>query len=566
MRLRLGERGRAAPTSAVATPDGSAAEPAIDGAATAAHSGQVGDRWLRILVFVAGICSLSLEVCTPRLIGPYFGTSLLVWANVIGFFLLYLALGYWLGGRVADRYPSPRLLCALTYAAALWTGLLPWISRPVLDWSVGAFDSVDAVAFYGSMVAVLLLFAVPITLLGFVAPFAIRLSVRRLGSAGRSSGSLYALSTAGSILGAFLPVLVLIPDLGVRRTLLVTSVALVGASLWGLDVPLWLPGALSARIGARVRARWAAAVPGVILLVPLLLPNVAPLGPLKQVRGLIYYQESLYNYIQVVKEPDGTIELVLNEGHAIHSVYNPNQILTGWYWDYFLSAPYFNAGFQPQQVKRVAVIGLAAGTIARQFTAVYPGVQIDGVEIDPAIVDVGRRYFDMTEPNLHVYVADGRTFMRKTQQTYDVVAIDAFQQPYIPFQLTTREFFEEIRAHLSPHGVVSLNTGHTKTDRRLVQAFVNTLSQVFPSVYTFDVPGTFNTEVMATLQPTSLATYQTQLSNVSGDPIMEQVASEAGPVATVGRPERGGIVFSDDQAPIEQITDQLLLSYIQQGR
>ena len=190
MRLRLGERGRAEPAPAIVVSDGGAEEPTVDGAATAARSGPAGDRWLRLLVFVAGICSLSLEVCTPRLIGPYFGTSLLVWANVIGFFLLYLALGYWLGGRVADRYPSPRLLCALTYAAALWTGLLPWISRPVLDWSVGAFDSVDAVAFYGSMVAVLLLFAVPITLLGFVAPFAIRLSVRRLGSAGRSSGSL----------------------------------------------------------------------------------------------------------------------------------------------------------------------------------------------------------------------------------------------------------------------------------------------------------------------------------------------------------------------------------------
>jgi spermidine synthase len=110
----------------------------------------------------------------------------------------------------------------------------------------------------------------------------------------------------------------------------------------------------------------------------------------------------------------------------------------------------------------------------------------------------------MTEPNLHVYTEDGRTFIDTTHNTYDVVAVDAFDQPYIPFQLTTREFFSEIRSHLSPTGVVTLNTGHTNNDYRLVQAFVNTMSQVFPSVYVFNVPGTINTEIMATMQPTSI--------------------------------------------------------------
>ena len=504
---------------------------------------------LLALVFIAGMTSMALEMCASRLLAPYYGTSLFVWANLIGLVLIYLSVGYFFGGRLADRYPSRRLLCAITATAALATGLIPFISRPVLDWSVSGLDTANASVFYGSLLAVLALFSVPVTLLGFVSPFAVRLSVRAVGSAGSKAGGLYALSTAGSIIGTFLPVLLLIPAWGVRRTLIAVCVALLAASLWGLDL------------------RWRAAVslPGAILLVPLLLPQLAPLGPLKTIPGMIYSQESFYNYIQVVRDPDGTMELVLNEGHAVHSVYNPNQILTGYYWDYFLAAPYFNSGGSIHSVQRVGIIGLAGGTIAREYTAADPGVQIDGVELDPAIVRVGQKYFGMTEANLHTHIGDGRAYLRATHNRYDVIAIDAFQQPYIPFQLTTKEFFQEIRAHLSPTGVVCLNTGHTRNDFRLAQAFVNTLSAVFPSVYVFNVPGTFNTEVMATMRPTSLATFQDNLRSAPQGSLMSAVADEALPVVSVGHAQAHGIVFTDDRAPIEQLTDQLILNYLQQG-
>lgn len=559
--MRLSPGARAARTAGTDIPvseldeDGAGGErataaPGKHGATGTAITSRGLARWqLLTLVFVSGMSSMALEMCASRLLAPYFGTSLFVWANLIGLILIYLSAGYFVGGRLADRFPSQRLLCTLTTIAALWIGLIPFVSRPVLDWSTSGLDTENASVFYGSLLAVILLFSVPVTLLGVVSPFAIRLSVDRVGSAGRSAGGLYALSTAGSIVGTFLPVLLLIQNWGVRRTLLAVCVTLLAASLWGM----------------RPRWRLLASVPGAIVLVPLLLPQLAPLGPLKPQPGLIYDQESFYNYIQVVREKDGTMELVLNEGHAIHSVYNPNTLLTGWYWDYFLAAPYFNPGPVPRQVKRVAIIGLAGGTIARQYTAVYPGVQVDGVELDPAIVQVGRKYFGMTEPNLHVTVGDGRVFMRITHQTYDVVAIDAFQQPYIPFQLTTQEFFQEIRAHLSPTGVLCLNTGHTSHDYRLVQAFVNTLATVFPSVYVFNVPNTFNTEIMATMAPTSLATFRTNLGQLVNDPVMGTVANEVVPVAQAARAQPGGIVFTDDQAPVEELTDQLLLNYIQQG-
>ena len=496
---------------------------------------------LVVLVFISGMTSLALEMCASRLLGAFFGTSLFIWANLIGLILIYLTVGYFLGGRIADRHPSPQLLCMITAAAALSISLLPFISQSILTWSITAIEQVSVSVFVSSLLGTILLFAVPVTLLGLVSPFAIRLVTKEVKQSGRVSGSLYALSTLGSILGAFLPVLWLIPTFGVRRTLLIFGVLLFAASLWGL------------------RWRWRPAFLLVLVAVSL------PLGPLKDIPGLIYAQESLYNYIQVVQLPDGTRELMLNEGDAIHSVYYPNsnQVLTGWYWDYFLSAPYFNPGFKPQQLHRVGIIGLAAGTIAHEFTAVYGPVPIDGVEIDPSIISVGRKYFNMNEPNLHVYVQDGRTFIDTTHEQYDVIAVDAYQQPYIPFQLTTREFFSAIRSHLSPTGVVVLNTGHTAHDYRLVQAFVNTMSTVFASVYTFNVPGTINTEVMATVQPTSINTFRHNMEQFVPSSVMGQVANEVLPVVTQAH-SNGGLVFTDDRAPIEQITDQLLINYLTQ--
>ena len=496
--------------------------------------------FLIVLVFIGGMTSLALEMCASRLLGAYFGTSLYIWASLIGLILLYLTIGYFIGGRLADRHPSEQLLCTLTALAALSITIIPFVSQSVLNWSITGIAEISVSIFLSSLVGTILLFAVPVTLLGLVSPFAIRLATREVGKSGQTSGSLYAISTCGSILGAFLPVLWLVPTFGVRRTLLIFGALLFAASLWGLR-PRWRPAFALA-----------------------LIPLVIPLGPLKYIPNLIYEKESLYNYIQVTQAPDGTRELILNEGQAIHSIYypNPNTVLTGQYWDYFLSAPYFNAGFTPQQLHRVGIIGLAGGTIAHQFTQVYGPVPIDGVEIDPAIVDVGRKYFNMNEPNLHVYIQDGRTFIETTHAQYDLVAIDAFQQPYIPFQLTTREFFTAIRSHLSSTGVVAINTGHTAHDFRLVQAFINTMSQVFPSVYVFNVPGTFNSEVMATVQRTSIDTFRSNMAQFSSTTTMGQVADEVLPTVTQGH-SNGGIVFTDDQAPIEQITDQLLLNYIQ---
>src|SRR5438093_5869034 len=203
--------------------------------AVAQTAGRNMQGWLLILlVFVAGASSLAVELSASRLLAPYFGTSLFVWANLIGLILLYLTIGYYLGGRLADRYPRPAVLYVLTTTAAFLIGLIPFISRPILYWSLSAFATYSVSVFYGSLVSVILLFAIPMILLGCVSPFAIRLSVERVGKSGRTAGQLYAISTAGSILGTFLPVLWLIPTIGTRMTFFVFALALLLMSIIGL--------------------------------------------------------------------------------------------------------------------------------------------------------------------------------------------------------------------------------------------------------------------------------------------------------------------------------------------
>ncbi|MDQ3043864.1 MAG: fused MFS/spermidine synthase, partial [Chloroflexota bacterium] len=277
---------------------------------------------LRVLVFAGGFCGIGIELGASRLIAPYFGSSTFIWANLIGLTLLYLSIGYYLGGRVADRFPNPLILYTLTAVAALVTGLIPLMSRPILAASLSAFDRFSVGAFYGSLIAVLLLLAIPITLLGFVTPYVIRLRMSRVDHSGQTAGNIYALSTLGSIAGSFVPVLVLIPLMGTAQAFLVLSFALLVPSIIGLLL-------LRAVVPAV-----AAGLFGVALFVLTSISGSAPVRPAQ--RGVLVYEtESADNYIQVLNE-NGTYLLALNEGHAVHSIYDPKEILTRGPWDYFM--------------------------------------------------------------------------------------------------------------------------------------------------------------------------------------------------------------------------------------
>ncbi len=501
--------------------------------------------YLLFTVFISGMTTLAVELSASRLLDPFFGNSNVVWANLIGLILVYLTVGYFVGGRLADRHPRSEVLYGITGTAAVLVGLVPFVARPVLLLASRGFATYSVGLLVGSFVGVLLLFALPVTLLGFVSPFAIRLAMRDVSSAGDIAGGIYGISTLGSILGTFAPVLILIPNIGTRYTFLFFASLLLVVSIGGL-------------IRARSRVVWVFVV---LLLVLLTLGVLSRQTIIKPAAGMIFEAESAYNYVQVV-EVGGTRYLLLNEGQAVHSVYDPDSLATFGTWDYFLVAPFFNnPPHTPDQVRSLCMIGLAAGTAPRQYTAVFGPIPIDGVEIDPVIVDVGRRFFAMTEPDLAVHVEDGRYFLARTQASYDVVAVDAYRLPYIPFHLTTQEFFTEVREHLTGRGAVVVNVGRTENDYSLVEAMATTMSTVFPSVYVVDVPETFNSVVVATVQETQAGNLAANLPGIT-DPFLRSVVVQA---AANLRPVAGaGPVLTDDRAPVEQLSNLIVLRYVLQ--
>ena len=501
---------------------------------------------LALIVFIGGITSIAIETSASRLIGPYFGSSTFIWANLIGLTLLYLTLGYFLGGRLADRWPSTTLLYVITAIAGVSTAVIPFLAGPILRLSLDAFDDVDVGVFYGSLLGTLLLFAVPITALGCVSPFAVRIRTLNVQSVGNTAGSLYALSTIGSILGSVVPTFLLVPVFGTQATFMILAFALLIPSL----VVLFLSKAIRE-----------AAVVGGLAVFAAFLPIIDNGGLIRPPEtGVVLHEaETRYNYVQVLQRGDETL-LALNEGHAVHSIYDPDDLLTQGPWDYFMIGPYFNEDTQPEDVDSMLMIGLAAGTVSKQFTKAYGDIPIDGVEIDGEIAEIGREYFDMNEPNLNVIVADGRYYLTQTDKTYDVIGIDAYRQPYIPFHLTTREFFQEAKAQLTDEGVVVVNAGRTQDDFRLVEVMAATMADVFPHVYIIDVESFSNSMVIATNQESSSTeTFIENIEAIPDDSIIHSVGEASIEHGNIRRYDGDGMVFTDDLAPVELVVDQIIL-------
>jgi spermidine synthase len=507
-------------------------------------------------VFIAGLSTLAIEMAASRLLGSVYGASNLIWANVIGLILLYLAVGYFLGGRWADRSPYPRTFYRILMWAAFLCALVPLVARPVLRAAATAVAGSEAGLAIGSFVSVIVLFAVPITLLGVASPFAIRLAVPSVENSGRIVGRIYAISTLGSLVGTFLPVLLTIPLLGTTATFLLFAGLLYTIALIGLVqavgtralVYVWMP------------------------LVVIGLNALVAAGPLRAAPAgltLLYEGESAYNYIQVLEDGNGNHYLSLNEGQGVHSQYHPDVFGYGRTWDFFLTAPYFNAApVDPTSVTRIAIIGLAGGTIARQYAHVNPNVTVDGIEIDPQIIQVGFDYFgiDPTSlPQLNAIAGDGRYALKLLDGDYDVIGIDAYRPPYIPWHLTTVEYFEEIRSKLTPDGTVVINVGRTPDDRRLVDALTATMLEVFPSVHAMDVPYSFNTILVATVQPTVNGNLAANLAALSADaPALLSDTLALGMSALVATGS-GGEIFTDDRAPVETLVDSLVLNFLLGG-
>ena len=508
-------------------------------------------RYILFTVFISGMTTLAAELAAGRLIGNVFGTSNIVWATIIGLILIYLTFGYFLGGKWADANPTPAAMYRILAWGAFTLGLIPFIAGPVLRSAASAFDSLQVGILGASFVTVLILFIIPITLLGTISPFAIRLSVQDTSHAGQTSGQIYAISTLGSFIGTFLPTLVTIPAIGTKNTFLLFSMILLVVALIGL--------ARFAGSREMLRLAW--------MPVALIIIAVFSAGQvLKSSTGQIYETESAYNYIQV-QQQNGFTLLRLNEGQGVHSIYRPDTLQYNGPWDQFLVSPYFYAGRKPSDVKRVAIIGLAAGTTARQMTAVYGNIPIDGYELDPEIVEVGKKYFGMTMPNLNIIIGDGRLNLERSTQQYDIIAVDAYRPPYIPPHMTTREFFEICASKLTEDGVLTLNSASVPGDRRLINGLTTTMATVFPSIYTVDIPGSLNTMIFETKQPTTAESFVSNLASLSQDTIIHSllISTMNVTLANLKTGYEPTQVFTDDHAPIEWIVNDMVIRFILEG-
>jgi len=485
---------------------------------------------------VVGTSTLGAEIAAARLMAPFFGASTIVWANTIAVVLVALSIGYWFGGRMADRRPDLRSLCLLVLVASVLLGLVPIVAQPFLSLSVEAFDDVSLGAGFGSLLGVLALVAIPVLMLGAVSPWAIRLKLERIEDSGETAGRMYAISTVGSLLGTFLSALLLIPLVGTQRTFLVFALALAVVATLGLG------------------RRWALVPLGVAALLAL------PIGTVKAAGDgrVIHETDTEYQYARVIDHSDGDRTLELNEGQAIHSLYRRETVLTDGYWDGFLVAPF---AVRREPPRRVAMLGFAGGTVARAYARYFPQARIDGVEIDSELFDIGRRYFGLRpRPQLHEYGEDARPFLRRIDARYDVIYLDTYRQPYIPFYLSTREFFELARERLAPGGSIVVNLGHPEGSDELEKVLSATMGTALRHVARDPIEPT-NTILMASQSPITGATLRAATPGLPEDlrPLAQRSAARIAPAL------RGGAVYTDDRAPVEWLVDKSIVEYAAGG-
>lgn len=544
------------------------------------------------IVLVEGMAMMATEMSIARLVAPFFGASHAVWAVIIATVMGSIALGSRIGGRCADRWPTLGALVVLLSLAATAVAVLPFLASPVMRLSTGGIEDVAVGTVVGTFLGTMALLVVPVTLLGMVPPWVLRLAVPDVSRSGRTAGRLYALSTTGALVGTFTSVLWLIPAIGTRHTMLVFAgaLALAATVVWVRRLP-------------KVGRRSTLLAPASLVVVALLL--LAPTGlvkPLDDAR-VLDERESRYQFIQTVQDRDGRHLLQLNEGWAVHSIWDPDTVLTGGIWDHFLVVPALRRVAEGpidcshtgvscsapitesvNNTRSMLVIGSAAGTTKRAFDVLRPSTVMTSVELDPEVTAVGRKYFDLTGT---VNASDGRPFLRRSRGQWDVIHVDAYRQPYIPFYLTTREFFELAKSHLTDGGVLSINVGSTPEDQRINEAVAATMRSVFPFVARYraedynevivavDEPGVTLGELRERIRSSDLATGDSPVyldhdvqTFAPGDLPLDPAMSDErhrmqwlfedfadGMVEVDPDPDK---VMTDDRAPVEWMTDRMI--------
>lgn len=488
--------------------------------------------FIYLVVFGAGVSVLAIELAASRLLAPYFGTSIFIWGNIIGIVLIALSLGYWVGGKLADKHPRTEYLMYLLLVAGILASFIPLFFSWYLEFVISNISFLASLII-GSFLAMILLFFGPVFLLGMVSPFALRILLSTVEESGKTAGSLYAFSTIGSIAGTFLSAFWLIPFWGTKETLYLSALILLLLGAVGLKKkPLYF----------------------LLVLFPLLLYFITEDNFIKPVSGLIYEKESPYQYLQIVKR-DSQYNLLVNDGFGVQSIYDPNNILVESYYDYYSLLPFFQDTEEP---KKVLLIGLGGGTISRQYLSFFKNISIDAVELDPEVVKAAKQFFDLADQKINIHIADGRSFLAQTKSTYDLLVVDAYaQQIYIPFHLTTQEFFQETKRHLKEQGILAMNVNAVSLDSDLLYGILQTLRSVYPYTYVASLGEGFNWLVVASRDSLDAREMQKRVSI----PLLETIAEEISSQFRKIEPDNESMLFTDNKAPIEFLTEREIFDY-----
>lgn len=464
------------------------------------------------IAFLAGWAIMQIEILGGRVLAPYFGYSIYQWGALIGVVMAALAAGYALGGRVGDRPGARRFLLAALAVSAIYIALIPLIADALLP----LFRALGPA--WGAVVASVALLGVPSALLATTSPIVIKLtaSERIAGTAGR----VYAVSTVGSIAGTFFTAFLVIPEIGTRLGHYLCA-ALVAVALAALFVE------------ARQWRGAAATAAGFALLYPWP-PNLPP--------HVIYRAESVHNIIEVHDHPH-VRALYLNYTTGVQTLEVKGEVLTGEYFDLFLLGPYLQGG------RKVLMLGAAGGVAMKQIAAVFPDAQITGVDLDPAVLRVAREYFGLRDhPRIRLVADDARWFLARTQERYDVIAIDLYVTGTIPFFTATSEFFALVRERLTEKGVLVMNVLSRRRGEEHIAPFVRTLETVFPSVYAASFG---NYLLIATRQPTDYAALKARLEAEPANPNLAHVLTRVRPTFRPARAGAGIRPFTDDRNDVE---------------
>jgi spermidine synthase len=478
--------------------------------------------WL-VTATLTGAVIMGLELVSFRLYAPYFGYTIYVWGSMISVVMAALAGGYALGGWLADRSRSDGPLYLTVLASGIYQLVIVFVVRALLGalWPRGEFT--------GTVIATLVIFAPPMTALAITSPFVIRL-LARAGHVGVTAGKVYALSTVGSIAGVLLTTFFLVPRFGTQATLEILCAVSVVVGAGGLAV----------------RRRKA-----VIAFLPLGALLFAP-GP-KLSAYEVWRAESPYNLVRVIRT-GGFMWLALNQANYSHTTRKEGALWSGSYQDDFALGPLL------VRARRLLVLGMGAGGSIRATRLAAPDVQVDAVEIDPKVVEAAARFFGLrADPAwLRIHVADARPWLARDGATYELVHVDLYHGgPYVPFYLVTEEFFRLVRARLAPDGLLMMNVYDLGKNREILLATGATLRRVFPSVAVRSRADGSHI-LFAFPRQRSAESIRAQLQNAHTDERVLELARQAAPDVMELVPPAGTSVFTDDHAPVDDLTRRML--------